>query len=347
MGPRRGASWPLTLVWLFIAWLYVEFTYWCLVPIIQMGVVSGVLVAWTFNLLAALTCVSLRVCTTTPLAVIPHRFRRGAAVQAPGGGGAVRHCVPCRLAKPPRCHHCSQCNACVLAMDHHCGFLGVCVGWHNRKSFVLFLVYSASACMLAALESFRILRIAELFAPFRHDVRWLSASYVLPDIAAALWHPDTQRTTVFLAAFSVGSALTLFGALHCGLVCFNVTMNELLNARRKSARSAASAAPPSAAAAVAASGGGVHPPWEEGMETAVAAAEEAGDGAATECACGCLGVWLLPAAFDRGALANFELVFGSVRTAAGVVNALVPAPPNEAEHGDGCCSEGGAGHKAV
>ncbi|KAM0681258.1 Palmitoyltransferase zdhhc20 [Glugoides intestinalis] len=49
-------------------------------------------------------------------------------------------CKICKTNKPPRCHHCSRCNKCYLKMDHHCLFLDVCIGFHNYKFFIQFLV---------------------------------------------------------------------------------------------------------------------------------------------------------------------------------------------------------------
>ena len=48
----------------------------------------------------------------------------------------------CHVFKPERCHHCSVCNRCVLNMDHHCPWINNCVGFHNRKIFILLLLYS-------------------------------------------------------------------------------------------------------------------------------------------------------------------------------------------------------------
>ncbi|KAL2438363.1 Palmitoyltransferase pfa3 [Exophiala dermatitidis] len=55
--------------------------------------------------------------------------------------GAARYCKKCHTPKPDRTHHCSTCGRCVLKMDHHCPWLSTCLGLHNYKAFVLFLIY--------------------------------------------------------------------------------------------------------------------------------------------------------------------------------------------------------------
>ena len=60
--------------------------------------------------------------------------------------GGTRFCKKCQVPKPDRTHHCSTCKRCVLKMDHHCPWLSTCLGLHNYKAFVLFLIYVSLFC---------------------------------------------------------------------------------------------------------------------------------------------------------------------------------------------------------
>ncbi|KAM3141182.1 hypothetical protein pb186bvf_006787 [Paramecium bursaria] len=51
-------------------------------------------------------------------------------------------CYDCKTVKPERCHHCSICKRCILQMDHHCPWINTCIGFNNRKQFILLVFYA-------------------------------------------------------------------------------------------------------------------------------------------------------------------------------------------------------------
>lgn len=78
-------------------------------------------------------------------------------------GEIPRFCRYCRHFKPSRTHHCGACNRCSLHFDHHCAFMrSGCIGFHNRKFFVLFLGYASVSCtMVAIIAPFGVAKFLE------------------------------------------------------------------------------------------------------------------------------------------------------------------------------------------
>lgn len=60
--------------------------------------------------------------------------------------GCRRWCTRCSLYKPDRAHHCHHCGRCIKKLDHHCIFISSCIGFHNYKSFLLFIAYAVLGC---------------------------------------------------------------------------------------------------------------------------------------------------------------------------------------------------------
>lgn len=130
--------------------------------------------------------------------------------------GRPRYCKKCALTKPDRAHHCSTCNRCVLKMDHHCPWLATCVGLHNYKPFLLFLIYTSLFCWLC----------------FPVSATWVWAEIASPnmDIDDGL----KVVNVIMLAVLSgiIGLVLGGFAAWHCYLACKGQTTIESLEKTR-------------------------------------------------------------------------------------------------------------------
>ncbi|BDD55266.1 palmitoyltransferase for Vac8p [Monascus purpureus] len=129
--------------------------------------------------------------------------------------GGSRFCKKCQCPKPDRAHHCSTCKRCVLKMDHHCPWLATCVGLHNYKAFLLFLIYTTLFCWVC----------------FTVSVLWLWAE-IFSD-----WAPSDAGLPVSVVILSllggvIGLVLTGFTAWHISLAVRGMTTIESLEKTR-------------------------------------------------------------------------------------------------------------------
>ena len=141
--------------------------YWHRQPVIEEQWISGVpltlkglFYCFTFNGMCFMAYVShLRAAFADP-----GRIPEG--MEAPFMSEHIEHknCEKCtgkETWKPPRAHHCSECGFCVFKMDHHCPWINNCVGHHNMKYFLQFVLYimlsSAMLSLLCVLSFYNLL----------------------------------------------------------------------------------------------------------------------------------------------------------------------------------------------
>ena len=125
----------------------------------------------------------------------------------------------CNVFKPERCHHCSACNRCVLNMDHHCPWINNCIGFWNRKYFLLLLFY------VMMISYFTIITMAY---DFYSVVLWgFEAKYL------ATKDPKLGTNLMILFAFLMNSMvvvlITKFLKFHVMLASENKTTIENLD----------------------------------------------------------------------------------------------------------------------
>lgn len=128
-----------------------------------------------------------------------------------------RYCLLCHVFKPDRCHHCSICNRCVLNMDHHCRKISIawinnCIGFYNRKLFMLMLFYSLLSGYFVLLT----------FLPEAYSIISLM-------LESGTFHlQDLKFLAISLLVLLFCIILTKFTAFHVKLVAKNSTTIESL-----------------------------------------------------------------------------------------------------------------------
>ena len=129
--------------------------------------------------------------------------------------GGSRFCKKCHCPKPDRAHHCSTCGRCVLKMDHHCPWLATCLGLHNYKAFLLFLIYTTLFCWVC-LGSSSYWMWTELLADNRYLEEYAPVNIIMLAVIAGV----------------IGLVLTGFTGWHLYLVLRGQTTIECLEKTR-------------------------------------------------------------------------------------------------------------------
>lgn len=130
-----------------------------------------------------------------------------------------RYCLMCHVFKPERCHHCSACNRCVLNMDHHCrnkysAWINNCVGFYNRKYFLLLLFYVNINTYTVAIS---------LFPQIYNELYLLYQTKHLPNSSQSLFI-GTYTLNCMLSM-----TLTIFFKFHLKLALSNSTTIETMD----------------------------------------------------------------------------------------------------------------------
>lgn len=125
----------------------------------------------------------------------------------------------CNVFKPERCHHCSACNRCVLNMDHHCPWINNCIGFWNRKYFLLLLIY--------------VLLMTYFSAVFMAYDFYLTIKWGVENKIIGSNNPELGQKALILTAyvlnFTVACLMTMFLKFHIMLASNNKTTIENLD----------------------------------------------------------------------------------------------------------------------
>jgi hypothetical protein len=143
--------------------------------------------------------------------------------------GAV--CSTCNVVKPPRSKHCSLCGFCVPTFDHHCIWLNQCVGEHNYRYFLLFLIVHICFFFYAAVI------MTLMLLSFVHEQHLFQATFMNPRTGERFapskmmiftYLLNTRLSLILLGIFAyiMGLAILSFFGYHSYLIFIGQTTNE-------------------------------------------------------------------------------------------------------------------------
>uniref|UniRef100_A0A7S4P7B2 Palmitoyltransferase n=1 Tax=Guillardia theta TaxID=55529 RepID=A0A7S4P7B2_GUITH len=160
-----------------------------------------------FHLLILLMLVSYFQCVAIDPGTVPKRWH-DAVIRSPLRS-RYRICRKCHMYKPPRSHFDSITRRLVLNMDHFCPWVVNCVGFYNRKFFILFLFYVVLSCLDFVLAML-------IHGP-------LSVQGLLINSNG---FPSPLKFMAFIFDCSLAFAVTLFFLFHLRFVYYNQTTIE-------------------------------------------------------------------------------------------------------------------------
>ncbi|XP_071744904.1 uncharacterized protein [Lepeophtheirus salmonis] len=123
-------------------------------------------------------------------------------------------CESCDMHVPISSRHCSHCRKCIRLKDHHCYFLGACVGSHNKRFFLAFVLYAALGSLFATLA------ILNEMSMNRNLFSWDGFSLFLPVNIAMYFYGQSSRIEIFyvsLLNFGIGAFLFTTFMLFVGV----------------------------------------------------------------------------------------------------------------------------------
>jgi hypothetical protein len=150
---------PIMMVVQIIGMLYISFV--CVyMPVAGVGMTSTTSIK--FHTLVSMSLASYYQSIVTDPGRIPEaecwKTGKGLIVyERKKTNGQLRYCKKEGRFKPDRAHFCTPMGRNVLRMDHYCPWTSNCVGYHNHKYFLLFLMYSVMASNMVTIDLLQML----------------------------------------------------------------------------------------------------------------------------------------------------------------------------------------------
>ena len=186
--------------------------------------IVGFFVLLVFHVLLGLLFTSyVQVCITDPGTVPDDWHEAVLKLENP----PFKKCPRSGLFKPPRSHFCGVTKRLVLNMDHYCPWVNNCVGFFNRKFFVLFLVYTGISCIFVCimiLPEFITKNGSMSFVSKKRLLVAIEKTNQMNPVEDSMFQIMTLMALVIDGCFSL--TLTIFAIAHIYMAMVNQTSIE-------------------------------------------------------------------------------------------------------------------------